>query len=93
MLGAGVGFVAGFASGWLARGRVDSSRGAAVSIVATYFKAVERVKRIVAIEREHLEDLVAEGRAKFELDRARARVVRTPIESSPQVVVPRERAA
>ena len=68
MLGAGVGFVAGFASGWLARGRVDSSRGAAVSIVATYFKAVERVKRIVAIEREHLEDLVAEGRARFELD-------------------------
>jgi hypothetical protein len=64
-----------------------------VSIVATYFKAVERVKRIVAIEREHLEDLVAEGRAKFELDRARARDVQPPRESAPQVVVPRERAA
>jgi hypothetical protein len=93
MLGAALGFVAGFSSGWLARGQVDSSRGAAVSIVATYFKAVERVKRIVAIEREHLEDLVAEGRSKFELDRARSRVTQAPRESAPQVVAPRERAA
>jgi len=92
MLGAGLGFVAGFTSGWMARGQVDSSRGAVVSIIATYFKAVERVKRIVAIEREHLEDLVAEGRSKFEIDRAR-RVVKVPVESSPQVVAPRERAA
>ncbi len=93
MLGAGIGFVAGFSSGWLARGRVDSSRGAVVSVIATYFKAVERVKRIVAIEREHLEDLVAEGRAKFEIDRARARVVRPPRESSTNVTAAQERAA
>ncbi len=96
MLGAGLGFVAGFSTGWLARGHVDSSRGAVVSIIATYFKAVERVKRIVAIEREHLEDLVAEGRSRFELDRARARVAPkagVPQESAPQVVSPRERAA
>jgi hypothetical protein len=93
MLGAGVGFVAGFASGWLARGQVDSSRAAAVALVATYFKAIERVKRIVAIEREHLEDLVAEGRARFETDRARARVVKAPPQSVAQVVAPHERAA
>ena len=93
MLGAGLGFVAGFAGGWMARGQVDSSRSAVVAVVATYFKAVERVKRIVAIEREHLEDLVAEGRTKFELDRARARIVKAPLESAPQVVAPRERAA
>ncbi len=92
MLGAGLGFVAGFTSGWMARGQVDSSRGAVVSIIATYFKAVERVKRIVAIEREHLEDLVAEGRSRFEIDRAR-RVVKVPVESAPQVVSPQERAA
>lgn len=93
MLGAGLGFVAGFTSGWMARGQVDSSRGAVVSIIATYFKAVERVKRIVAIEREHLEDLVAEGRSRFEIDRARARVTQAPRESAPQVVSPQERAA
>ena len=73
MVGVGM-FVAGFASGWVARSTVDSSRGMAVAVVATYLSAVERVKRIVAIEREHLSDLVAEGRAKFEMDRARARV-------------------
>jgi hypothetical protein len=94
MLGAGLGFVAGFAGGWMARGQVDSSRAAVVSVVATYFKTVERVKRIVAIEREHLEDLVAEGRARFELDRARARTqVTARRESAPQVLSPRERAA
>jgi hypothetical protein len=94
MLGAGLGFVAGFAGGWMARGQVDSSRTALVNVVATYFKAVERVKRIVAIEREHLEDLVAEGRARFELDRARSRTqVTAPRESAPQVLSPRERAA
>ena len=66
-------FVVGFASGWVARSSVDSSRGMAVAAVATYFKAVQRLKRVVAIEREHLSDLVAEGRSKFETDRARAR--------------------
>jgi hypothetical protein len=45
----------------------------AVALVATYFKAVERVKRVAAIEREHLTDLVAEGRSKYQADRARAR--------------------
>ena len=92
MLGVGI-FAAGFASGWVARGSVDSSRGAVVAVVATYFKAVERVKRLVAIEREHLEDLIAEGRAKFESDRARSRArahaeEKAPRDSGSQVVVP-----
>ena len=59
-------FVAGFASGWVVRSTMDSSRGAAVTVVAGYLRTVERVRKIVAVEREHLEDLVAEGRAKFE---------------------------
>jgi hypothetical protein len=97
MIGVGM-FVAGFASGWVARGSVDSSRGMAVAIVATYFKAVERVKRVVAIEKEHLTDLVAEGRSKFEADRARAKVAkpatRVAAQSSPDLeVAANERAA
>jgi hypothetical protein len=96
MIGVGI-FAAGFASGWVARSSVDSSRGAVVAAVATYFKAIERLKRIVAIEREHLEDLVAEGRAKFEVDRARARgkeSEKAARESGSQVVRPaQERAA
>ncbi len=59
-------FLAGFASGWVVRSTVDSSRGLAVGAISTFYGTVERVKRLVAIEREHLEDLVAEGRARYE---------------------------
>jgi hypothetical protein len=58
-------FIAGFASGWIARSSVDSSRAAAVSTLATFIGAVDRVKRAIAIEREHLEDLVAEARTQY----------------------------
>jgi hypothetical protein len=64
--------VAGFAGGWVIRSSVDSSRGIAVSGVSALYGAVERGRRLLAIEREHLEDLVAEGRAKYETARLRA---------------------
>ena len=57
-------FLAGFASGWVVRSTVDSSRGLAVSGVSAVFGTLERVRRVLAIEKEHLEDLVAEGKAK-----------------------------
>ena len=69
-------FVAGFASGWIARSTVDSSRDAVVKVVASYFGVVERLRRVVAMEREHIEDLVAEGRTTFEAKVAR-RVARS----------------
>ncbi|MEO6577021.1 MAG: hypothetical protein ABIP89_24445 [Polyangiaceae bacterium] len=50
---------------------MDTSRGVAVKVVAAYYATTERVRRIVAMEREHLEDLVAEARAKYEGDRLR----------------------
>jgi hypothetical protein len=56
-------FVAGFTSGWIVRGSVDSSRGAVVKGLSALFLAADRVKRAVAMEREHLEDLIAEARA------------------------------
>jgi hypothetical protein len=62
-------FLAGFASGWLVRSTVDSSRGLAVGAVAAVYGTLERVKRLVAIEREHLEDIVAEGKAKHASER------------------------
>src|SRR5690349_2336991 len=64
-------FVAGFASGWVVRSTVDSSRGVAVGLIAAAYGAVDRAKRLVAIEREHLEDLWAEGKAQYEVKRAR----------------------
>ena len=63
-------FLAGFASGWAVRSTVDSSRGLVVGAISAFYGAVERVQRVVAIEREHLEDLVAEGRARYESKRA-----------------------
>jgi hypothetical protein len=64
--------VAGFAGGWIVRSSVDSSRAAAVAGVSAFYSAVERGRRLLAIEREHLEDLVAEGRARYETARLRA---------------------
>jgi hypothetical protein len=64
-------FVAGFASGWVVRSTVDSSRGVAVGLISAAYGAVDRAKRFVAIEREHLEDLWAEGKAQYDMKRAR----------------------
>ena len=64
-------FLAGFASGWAVRTTVDSSRSLAVSLISSFYGAVDRVGRAVGMEREHLEDLLAEARAKYEMDRAR----------------------
>jgi hypothetical protein len=65
-------FVAGFASGWVVRSAVDSSHDLAVGVISVAYGAYDRTKRLVAIEREHLEDLVAEGKARYESKRARA---------------------
>ena len=64
-------FLAGFATGWVVRSTVDSSRGLAVGAISMLYGAADRIKRLVAIEREHLEDLVAEGRARYEAERLR----------------------
>lgn len=65
-------FLAGFASGWAVRTTVDSSRNLAVNLISTFYGVVDSASRAVGMEREHLEDLLAEARAKYETDRARA---------------------
>jgi len=64
-------FLAGFASGWVVRSTVDSSRDVPVKLMSAIFGATERVRRSIAMERERLEDLVAEGRAHYETRRDR----------------------
>jgi hypothetical protein len=80
-------FLAGFASGWVVRSTVDSSRSLAVSGVSAVFGTLDRVRRAIAIEKEHLEDLVAEGKAQHEA-RRRPEVVRVP-ESAPSIAAAR----
>jgi len=87
--------VAGFAGGWVVRSTVDS-RGLAVASVSAVYGALERGRRMLAIEREHLEDLVAEGRAKYEMRRLKAApqqdVEETPVRP-PTEISKRGRAA
>ena len=64
-------FLAGFGVGWVARSTVDSSRGAVVSTLAAAMGAFERVQRAIAMEREHIEDLIAEARTFHESRKAR----------------------
>ncbi len=64
-------FVAGFATGWIVRSAVDSSHDLAVGLVATAYGAYDRTKRLIALERENMEDLFAEGKARYEAKRAR----------------------
>jgi len=86
-------FLAGFASGWVVRSTVDSSRSLAVSGVSAVFGTLERVRRAVAIEKEHLEDLVAEGKARHDagLRRSARAVVQSPVAVA--AAVPSVRAA
>ena len=80
----------GFASGWVVRSAVDSSHDLAVGLVSVAYGAYDRTKRLVAIEREHLEDLVAEGKARYEAKRARSRAHRRRSLRAPRVAdVPR----
>jgi hypothetical protein len=65
-------FLAGFASGWAVRTTVDSSRTLAVKVISGFYGVVDRMSRAVGMEHEHLEDLLAEARAKYEVDRARS---------------------
>ncbi len=83
-------FMAGFAAGWVVRSTVDSSHDLAVGLVATAYGAYDRTKRLVAIEREHMEDLFAEGKARYEAKRARS--ARSDASGPHVAEVPRVRA-
>lgn len=60
-------FALGLAMGWMARGTTRASRSVTVSVVASALAIVDRIKRAAAIEKDHLEDLVAEARARAEV--------------------------
>jgi hypothetical protein len=56
-------FTAGVAVGWISRSTVDSSHDAVVKLVSLGYAAAARARRILALERELLDDLIAEARA------------------------------
>lgn len=72
-------YAAGVVTGWLARSAFGSVREVAVGALATGIDLNERVSRLIATEREFIEDLVAEAKATVESYRPRVR-------GSPRVV-------
>ena len=60
-------FVAGFATGWVGRSVTGSSREALVQTLGAAHKVRDGARRIVAEQVEWAEDLLAEGRARYDL--------------------------
>ena len=55
----------GIVGGWAARSLSDSPEGAGVKLLEIGIKAKEQVDRWAAIERERLEDMLAEARSNI----------------------------
>jgi len=63
-------FGVGFVSGWATRSLADSPQDVGVKLLEIALHAKERVGRWAAVERERLEDMVAEARSRVEPDLA-----------------------
>ena len=61
-------FGAGFVGGWAARSLADSPQGVGVKLLEIAMNAKERVGQWAAVERERLEDMMAEARSRVEPD-------------------------
>jgi len=63
----------GLAGGWAARSLGDSPQGAGVKLLEIALNLKEQVEHWVAVEREHLEDMLAEANSNREPDVSRRR--------------------
>lgn len=59
-------FGVGFAGGWAARSLADSPQGVGVKLLEAAMDAKKKIGRWAAVERERLEDMMAEARSKVE---------------------------
>lgn len=62
-------FAAGVATGWAARSVLGSGRELLIRSVVTAHKLRERATRVAAEQVEWVEDMFAEGRARYEASR------------------------
>lgn len=63
----------GVAGGWAARSLSDSPEGAGVKLLEAALKAKDRLESWAAIERERLDDMVAEARSNIAREEATAK--------------------
>lgn len=82
-------FALGFAAGWAARTCAESPRSTALSVIAAALSTVDRIKRALAIEKDQLEDLVAEARVRADV----LRQERASRERPPSARTPADEAA
>jgi hypothetical protein len=61
-----IAFAVGFGGGWAARSLADTPQGVGVKVLEVAIKTKERLGRWVAVERERLEDMVAEAQSRVE---------------------------
>ncbi len=73
-------FMTGFATGWITRGAVKSTHSAVVGAATLVMQTMDRVRRVVASEREHMEDLIAEARARRDDAEHEGRASPSPVE-------------
>ena len=73
-----IAYVAGVATGWAMRSAFGSLRGLTVSAVQAGFEIADRTRRFVAVEKEFVEDLFAEARARYEAKKAGPEKVQRP---------------
>jgi uncharacterized membrane protein (Fun14 family) len=66
-----IGGVVGFFAGWAVRAVFDSGREVMVSLAASAYGARDAARRVVGFEKEYFEDLIAEGKARWESTRGR----------------------
>ena len=59
-------FAAGFGSGWALRSIADSPQGVGVKLLEVAYTAKGRLSEWAAVERERLEDMMAEARSNAE---------------------------
>ncbi len=65
-------FVAGMGVGWAARSTVGSTREAMVKALVVGDKVRDGVRRVLAEQIEWAEDMFAEGRARYEIEKDHA---------------------
>lgn len=69
-VGETIAFAAGVVAGWTGRAALGSTREALVKSLVASHGVRDRVKRLVAEQSEWIEDMFAEGRARFEEQQA-----------------------
>jgi hypothetical protein len=84
----GLAFAAGVVVGWAGRAALGSTREAIVQTLVLSHGARDKVKRLVAEQAEWMEDMFAEGRARYDAQRG---AVTLDTDVAPRVVEVKKR--